>query len=620
MLTPVVKVIGYTRFLGVPEDLLPSNRSIVGEKGQDRGSELARLVECAGRTCYDSYGAGRPSDQYHQHIREVGHGSVLAHAVINFYIDNVSRGTCYSPDTLVLTRRGWLYFTEVTHDDEFATMDDSGNLLFIPGRIVRYNYTGHLLSFKSSEVDLLVTPNHNMWVYDYDKRSKDTRIWKFLRADQLTNRRYGLFRSVKNVVEHVVNMTLPGGTYTRSNGATLTYKQFTGDAELLAELVGWIVTDGHWSSTGKSGSGKRISITQTKPRGIERIKCILDILKIPYRVNKSGSGVRINISCLALWFFLVRESANPGHKSFVVRVPRSMQTQGQKVAGAFLRGVVGGNGTVTSGYTVVYTASKSFANDLVETAFIAGRAGSVRVVKPRTRYFKNGHISNCVENYVVNVDKEPLHLLNRSSASSFGEATPYTGEVICAELPRFHRLYVMRNGKPVWCGNTHELVRHSVGTAISQRSTRYVDESESPYAPHPIIARYVTSDTTADRLAREAIGSAQEAYREIVRVVQDGLVRDGVDRFTARKQARGAARGYLGNGLVTSLVWSANLRALRNVIAQRATDAADGEIRVLANRLYEEASKVCPEYFDDFVKGEAADRIGYTLATQYPKI
>jgi len=126
-------------------------------------------------------------------------------------------------------------------------------------------------------------------------------------------------------------------------------------------------------------------------------------------------------------------------------------------------------------------------------------------------------------------------------------------------------------------GLTHELVRHRAGCAISQRSTRYVDESGSPWILHPLLEKLLVDPTLELRQAAEY-------------------------------------------PLCTSMVWTANIRALRCVIEQRANPGADAEIRVLANRLYEEASKVCPEWFNDYEKTECPDGIGYGLTTKYRKV
>src|SRR5438132_13014621 len=74
------------------------------------------LAEVAGRLCYMSFAKPRPGGNrvYLDHIKEVGHGSVLEHAAWNFIFTGVSRslthelirhragmGYCLTGDTLV---------------------------------------------------------------------------------------------------------------------------------------------------------------------------------------------------------------------------------------------------------------------------------------------------------------------------------------------------------------------------------------------------------------------------------------------------------------------------------------------------------------------------------------
>ena len=48
-------------------------------EGQFMGTPAEKLVEICGRECYDSFGRGRSSVEYHAHINEVNHGSVQEH-------------------------------------------------------------------------------------------------------------------------------------------------------------------------------------------------------------------------------------------------------------------------------------------------------------------------------------------------------------------------------------------------------------------------------------------------------------------------------------------------------------------------------------------------------------
>lgn len=73
-------------------------------------SEIAGevLTETAGRVCYMSFAKPRPGGNaaYLTHIKEVGHGSVLEHAVWNLLITGVSRSLTHE---LVRHRAGWAY-------------------------------------------------------------------------------------------------------------------------------------------------------------------------------------------------------------------------------------------------------------------------------------------------------------------------------------------------------------------------------------------------------------------------------------------------------------------------------------------------------------------------------
>lgn len=68
---------------------------------------------------------------------------------------------CYSADTEVFTRRGWVKWPEVNADDEFYTLDWNCRPLFEKAvRLVSYECNDALYGIRSANVDLLVTKNH----------------------------------------------------------------------------------------------------------------------------------------------------------------------------------------------------------------------------------------------------------------------------------------------------------------------------------------------------------------------------------------------------------------------------------------------------------------------------
>ena len=167
-------------------------------------------------------------------------------------------------------------------------------------------------------------------------------------------------------------------------------------------------------------------------------------------------------------------------------------------------------------------------------------------------------------------------------------------------------------------GFSHELVRHGDFTAISQRSTRYVDEDGAPWVDHPLVLDYLreygggqSEDLDVARAISSAKNSARSAYTEVTSRLQDWLIKRGVTKLTARKQARGAARGYLGNALYTELIFSASVAQWKRMLRMRCCEAADAEIRSIFSKVLPELRKSrYGEAFNAFNLESSPDGIG----------
>ncbi len=148
---------------------------------------------------------------------------------------------------------------------------------------------------------------------------------------------------------------------------------------------------------------------------------------------------------------------------------------------------------------------------------------------------------------------------------------------------------------------THELVRHRAGFAFSQRSQRYVDETEGAYVVPPAILRN-TPETTQARAALEAaLEHASESYKELVAALEKSLPRDLFENERDwRKAVRQAARSVLPNATETKIFVTANVRAWRHFIEMRGSPLADWEIRRLAIEVLVILQKEAPLLFGDF--------------------
>ena len=83
---------------------------------------------------------------------------------------------------------------------------------------------------------------------------------------------------------------------------------------------------------------------------------------------------------------------------------------------------------------------------------------------------------------------------------------------------------------------THELVRHRAGFAYSQRSQRYVDETEGAFVLPPALAGDRTTRTRRAAYLRDAMESASESYVKLV--VSWSRCFPGVDSSTTPTAAR----------------------------------------------------------------------------------
>ena len=155
---------------------------------------------------------------------------------------------------------------------------------------------------------------------------------------------------------------------------------------------------------------------------------------------------------------------------------------------------------------------------------------------------------------------------------------------------------------------THELVRHRAGFAYSQRSQRYVDESEGDFVIPPALSRDKENSKEARKILSEALNQASGSYKKLVAELEQTLSKDLFDLATDRRKAiRQAARSVLPNATETKIFITANVRALRHFIEMRSAIYADWEIRFLAIEILKILQTESPLLFGDFTIEDLPD-------------
>lgn len=191
---------------------------------------------------------------------------------------------------------------------------------------------------------------------------------------------------------------------------------------------------------------------------------------------------------------------------------------------------------------------------------------------------------------------------------------------------------------------THELIRHRAGWGYSELSQRFVDSSNVAFVAPPALLDEIREGrhylrckgndiqvAVMHALEEETPEATIIGLRWIVDNLQtlnsyartcDYLERKFAhvpDRTARRKRARESARSGLPNCTETRIFATANVRAIRHFIEQRASLEADAEIRRLALALLRIMNREANNLFDDFSVATADDGTEYA-ACEHRKV
>ena len=120
---------------------------------------------------------------------------------------------------------------------------------------------------------------------------------------------------------------------------------------------------------------------------------------------------------------------------------------------------------------------------------------------------------------------------------------------------------------------THELVRHRAGCAYSQVSGRHVRADCLEFS----VPSCLEAHEGAVAKFRSLMDTIQQGHRELSDIV--GI--DEMTDFGEKKIMTSALRRVLPNGQANHIIFTANHRALRHILAERTSPVAEEEIRLV---------------------------------------
>ena len=256
-------------------------REVGGERWLERidrdqlGNDAQDLAEFAGKMCYRSWEPGlNPNvrkvrddqDAYLQNILRQQHGSVLEHVSFTFVLHNVSRVFCYDDDTDVLTDEGWKPWPKIDGTETFGTLNPvTGELEYQKAtQVFHADYFGQMYRVQSEQVDLLVTPNHRMWVQRHDTQAARRGEQQFAIEfpNDILHKRVSYQKSAGWAGHEASQVTIPGTYRTwqrkdRDHPTTRNYPGVMFPIEPFAKFLGYYLAEG-------SVNGHQIVLAQNR--------------------------------------------------------------------------------------------------------------------------------------------------------------------------------------------------------------------------------------------------------------------------------------------------------------------------------------------------------------------
>lgn len=359
---------------------------------------------------------------------------------------------CFDEDTEVLTQDGWKNVAILTLTDQICTLQSHDCIVYMPAEALHYYATGGAMyRIKSQQIDQFVTINHRQYV---QKRNADT--FTLERAIDIFGTRCsykkdGLWHGRSPAVVVIDGPVVKAGQ--AGNGSRkLPDVQLTIQAYLT--LLGAFISEGNVVDQPKSGS-YGIDITQIKQPNRNRLLRELSQLGIKYSNHGVGTKLRIYSKALLRHFERFGKSAGEKH------LPRDVFTWAATDLRTLFNWLMWGDGHYhATGRAVCYTTtSPRLADDMQQLCLHIGYAANVVNDLPATVQVIKGKTYNCLPRYncrIITTKLTPTvnhgHVHKQHAQEEY-IIQDYDRPVYCVTVPG-HVLYVRRNGKACWSGNS----------------------------------------------------------------------------------------------------------------------------------------------------------------------
>lgn len=368
---------------------------------------------------------------------------------------------CYAEGTEVLTMAGWKDFKDVTLEDTFYTISPEGSLETTEATALHvYPYEGRMYTLQTTQVDLCVTPDHNLYARNARKPGTP---YLLSRAEDLFGKRY---RLKNNAEENLLGSSPPSFVFSasekrdkRGGRQGCRPQEITVPSGPFMEFLGLYISEGNLG--GCQEAGWNVQITQFT--NVEYVKSVLARCGFAYDHYKPTGKFRIYSRAL-------HEVLAPIGRCHEKYIPEFCWSLSRALLEGLYEGLMAGDGCRTGTCHSYSSVSYRLVDDVQRLCLLTGRAARVERITDGGPVVILGR--NCMSRpvYAAYIYKNKNHpTINHGHVHTQGGQSEtwetYSGNVFCVTLATRGVLYVRRNGRAVWCGNC---IRAGQKTTVSK--------------------------------------------------------------------------------------------------------------------------------------------------------
>lgn len=411
--------------------------------------------------------------------------------------------SCYDEQTRALTSKGFKYYWELKQGDIVLSINPKTELLEEKEieKVIIQNYTGELIHFQSSRVDLEVTPNHRMLYKNKSKPngpviigeaelvSKHSPVkllrgdWKGLDVSSMALSEIG--KVPTEDLFYLVGIFIGDGFISPQNKSTNSKSGLSKEKRDKMKD-----RKGRFFKTGKIGKRDFVESHSWRifleipaiDKARKRTEEVLKHLGIPYTSQKGKAGEHLYFTSEHWVNFFKQFGEGAKNKN----IPAWLLRFDKKYLKCLFDGLIDSDGTYGKVNMCYYTTSKKLTKDICELAF---KIGYYPVINNRLT-------ASMYQGRSIRGSSFRIGFSNKDSigiGKHVAKKEKYSGKVWCVKVKDNKNLLVERNGKLALCGNTDEVY----GALKINSKTKFTEKTA--YSPrNPYSATKAAADHLVD--------------------------------------------------------------------------------------------------------------------------